>query len=71
MVICSLAAIVKIKGFLQFKCSYLKLFYYNQTLNTISSITLQIVNSHLEFYLRKSLQPLTADFLHHSLEFLG
>lgn len=60
MVICSLAAIVKMKGFLQFKCSYLKLFYYNQTLNTI-----------LEFYLLKSLQSLTADFLHHSLEFLG
>lgn len=60
MVICSLAAIVKMKDFLQFKCSYLKLFYYNQTLNTI-----------LEFYLLKSLQSLTADFLHHSLEFLG
>lgn len=57
MVICSLAAIVKMKCFLKFKCSYLKLFYYNQTLNTISSITLQIVNSHLEFYLLKSLQP--------------
>lgn len=68
MFFCSLAAIVKIKGFLQFKCSYLKLFYYNQTLDIISSITLQIVNSHLEFYLLKSLQPLTADFLKQVLE---